>query len=430
MPRPEFSGATSSKQGSRNPIAAWREKRKKLKQNAEAEAARRITNDTARNELAIIDTLASIDFLHSPLPAAILNSKKDPRQPCGDLEYAARALQKSLKDNPQLISADIRKFDEKLLSIALLFKQSVENGDERAAYAAKGALVKGIGKIRSRIPSNQPELFRQFVEVNARYMENWITLINIAQEADRQKENNDQQRRLVEAGRESREKALTLTEERLKGDPEYLAAFKKVMENDSREDRAKWTALERNIHADIVNMGFENVTRSIKEQLLTQGETELAALIGQVETLYAKVSNTPIVSDPNLMNKYNEEIDELFDQFAETDQHIDEMLRKSEEITGRIEQLSQLSGEVHAKEAASETAQEMLTEIRNREKLRTGELRRREENSLHSIGLRSQEELDQIKAQIEEEERLTTQQMAEETVQEFLNETDAEVIYN
>ena len=432
MPRPEFSSRSSAKGGALNPFSSWRARRKEQKEKAEAEAARKITNDTAKNELAIIDTLAGIDFLHSPLPKAVLEAKMDPKQPCGDLEYAAHALQVDLRKNPQLVSADIRTFDEKLLTIALLFKQTVEHGDERAAYAAKGALVRGIGNIRKRIPHNQPELFRQFVEANARYMDSWITLIGVSQVADRLKENAVRQRKLVESEVAKHEDRLKELEERLQNDEEYREAFHKILNNDTPQDRSSWNRKENEVHLDLVNNAFEKVTCALKQKLLEQDETELVAQIGQLETLYAKVARTPIVVDPNLMNKYKEQMDELFQQLAESDQKVDELLQTMDDISGRLEQFDIAPGNERARAVASENAAEMLEEVDHKQKLRTGELRLQKETSLHSLGLRSQEELDQVKEQVEAEERQLAQQMAEEAVLEAIAEveTEAELNYN
>lgn len=385
-----------------------------MKEKTAADAARKITNDTSKNENAIIDTLAGIDFLHSPLPPAVLEAKTDPRQPMGDLEYAARALQNDIAKNPQLVSADIRKFDEKLLAIALLFKQSVEHGDERASYAAKGALVRAVGQIRKRIPYNQPELFRQFVEANAKYLDSWITLIGVSQVADRLKENTERQRKLFESEIAKQEERLAEMEDRLQNDDEYRAAFIRILEYNTPEDRKNMTPLEKKVYLYFVNEAFEKVVREIKLKLLERDEIELTAQVGQVETLYAKVAQTPIVVDPDLMNKYMQQMDELFQEMAESDQKVDEMLTALDDFSARLEYLDTTIVNTHASEAAKESAKSMLSEIERKQALRTGELRTREEISLHSIGLRSREELELKKAEVKEEERSLAQQMAAE----------------
>ena len=196
MPRPgsNMGRPGSAVKTSANPFANWLAARKERKNQAEEQASRMITNRIAENESIIIDQLNSIDFLHSRLPAEVLHAKSRETQPCGDLEYASRAIVHMLLKNPQTIKMDIRKIDQKLLTLVLLYKQAIEQGDQRAAYAAKGALIRGFNDIRSRIPQNQPELAKQFVEANAEYLDRWVTLVGLAQVADRTKQNVDNQR--------------------------------------------------------------------------------------------------------------------------------------------------------------------------------------------------------------------------------------------
>ena len=170
MPKPEFSTRPSRTSKSKG-ISGWIQGRKERKKALAEQTAKIITDDTAKNETAIIDTLSSIDFIHSRLPEEVLEAKSNPNRPCGDLEYASKAICRMLLKNPQTLSLDLRKLDEKLLTISMLFKQSIEQGDKRAAFAAKAALVRGINDIRARIPANSPELFNQFIEVNAKYLD-------------------------------------------------------------------------------------------------------------------------------------------------------------------------------------------------------------------------------------------------------------------
>lgn len=167
-----------------NPFSAWRERRKEQQREMEESVARKVTDDTAHNESLMIEELSSIDFAHSRLSQKDLERKSNPKQPCGDLEYAARYLQQLLLKDPQIIQMDIRKIDEKLINLAMLFRQAVEQGDKHMAYAAKGALVRGLMDIRTRIPQKQPELAQQFVLLNTKYLEEWITLVKFAQSVD------------------------------------------------------------------------------------------------------------------------------------------------------------------------------------------------------------------------------------------------------
>ena len=219
MPRPDFSKARNGGTASRNPFAAWLAHRKEAKMAAAEQAAKAITNDTAKNEAAIVEKLASIDFLHSRLPKEVLEAKSDPDRAYGDLEYASRAIQRILIKNPQSLSADIRSIDEKLLTLAILFKQSVEQGDEKAAFAAKAGMLHGLTNIRNKIPENQPDLFKIFVESNAKYLESWITLVNLSQVADRMKQNVERERELYQDEKEKCDESTEALYTLLKEDP-------------------------------------------------------------------------------------------------------------------------------------------------------------------------------------------------------------------
>lgn len=71
--------------------------------------AKMITDDTAKNALAIADTLRSIDFLNSKLPEEVLEHKKNPNRSFGDLEFTCKAACLILINNPQTLPADLRK---------------------------------------------------------------------------------------------------------------------------------------------------------------------------------------------------------------------------------------------------------------------------------------------------------------------------------
>ena len=424
MPRPEFSSSTAGRSKARNPFTAWAEKRKENKRQTAEKAAKLVTNDTARNETTLVDILGSIDFLHSKLPKSALEAKTRPEQPCGDLEYATKALRQMLLHNPQTITVDIRKLDEKLVTVALLFKQAVEQGDERAAYAAKGALVRGFSNIRARVPANQPELARLFVEANTKYMDSWVTLIGLAQVADRLKQNTEQERALYDADMDKNDKAIAELEERLKNDPAIRQAFIDIKEHDTAEERSRWNDQQRAVHIMLVEQRFSKVKLDLKRMVLTQDERELAAKVGQVETLYAKVAQLPIVADPNLMNKYQEQIDQLFLEMAQSDQEVDETLRLMDDIEGRVEQFNQAPGAVRAREVAAEEAAAALEEIRRRQLQRSGVLDEKGGAGLRELGLYSEAELQQMRQQQEAEEAEVAAEILE-SVQD-----EGEVLYN
>ncbi len=425
MPRPEINRSRSGAPKSKNPFAAWAAKRREAKQAAAEEAAQKITNDTAKNEAAFVETLASIDFLHSKLPKEALEAKVDPNRPCGDLEYCARAMQQMLIKNPQTLSVDLRPIDEKLMNLVILFKQAVEQGDEKAAFAAKAGLVQGFTKIRNRIPENQPELFKLFVETNVKYLDSWITLVNLAETADRMKQNFDREKALYDEELAKEAAATDALYELLKTDAEYNAAFNKMNRYDAPEDRRLWTPKQREVHVDMVERRMNKGRLNLKKTIVTQSEQDLTSKLNQVEVLYTKVAKIPIVEDPNLINKYREQIDQLFGEMAKSDAEIDESLKIMDEIEGRIEQLNNAPGAVRAREVAMEEAERAVEDINEMLKKRAGVLDAQKSKGLREIGILSEEELRAMQQELAEEEARETQEMMDR-----IENIESDVIYN
>lgn len=337
-------------------FAGWREERERRRMEAKEEASRLITNKLAENELQFIRKLESINFRNSRLPAEVLQKKSDPNQPYGDLEYAARAIVSTLRKNPQVIKMDIRKLDEKLMTLILLFKQAVEQGDERAAYAAKGGIVRGVAEIRTRIPQNQPELANQFVEANAKYLEQWVNLVGMAQAADRMKENVNNQKEICEDDVRREEAETEKLRKELLDDDDKMVAFKKLLDYTASTDRSNWTPLEREVHTKMLEQRLARVHTQLSNALLLQSQQDLAMTVGNLEILYAKVASLEIVTDPNMMEKFKESVNQLFEKLAESDARMDETLKFMDEIEGRLQQLNEAPGARRAREVVAEQA--------------------------------------------------------------------------
>ncbi len=394
---------------------------------AAEQAAKVITNDTAKNEAAIVDKLASIDFLHSKLPKEVLDAKSDPNRPYGDLEYASRAIQSILLKNPQSLSADIRSIDEKLLTLSILFKQAIEQGDEKAAFAAKAGLLRGLTNIRNKIPENQPDLFKLFVETNTKYLDSWVTLVNLSQVSDRMKQNVEREREMYASEKEKCDNDTDALYELLKNDYEMNQAYQEIIENDSVENRIRWNDKQREVHIMMVERRMAKARLNLKNFMLVKGEEELSTKNNEIEVLYAKVAKMPIVTDPNLMNKYKEQVDLLFKELAETDVEIDESLQLLDEIDGRIEQLDNAPGAVRAREVAAMEAEKALEDIRNLQLKKAGVLEAKAKAGLKELGLYSEDELKVLKKELEEQQAREAEKLIESIE---VSEDEGEYIHN
>ena len=430
MGRPEFdSRRASSEAKTTNPFTAWAQGRKERKKEAREKAVRMIANKTVRNETLMIDQLNAIDFLHSRLPETVLNAKSRENQDCCDLEFAVRAIVHKLLKEQQAIKIDIQEIDERLLTLILLFQEAVKQGDVNAAYAAKGALVRGVNEIRTRIPNNRPQLARQFVEKNAAYLDQWITLVSFAQVTDRIKQNVESQEASYRMAKEAIDKSIEELGNLIEKDPAYSRAFYEIHEKDAPEERAKWSEEEKKLHRIMIDQRMKRVSLALNDRLLEQQKMDLSMSEAKYEALKAMVAQVPIVTDPDLMNKFQEDIDKLFEQLAASDVEIDEMLKTMDDIEGRIVQLDNSPGAIRAREVAAEEAEAVVEEIRRRQEIQSGELKSKSPDYLKKLGIMSQEELKQKKEEYEAEELRAAEEMAQETDEE-IREQEGETLYN
>lgn len=154
----------------------------------------------------------------------------------------------------------------------------------------------------------------------------------------------------------------------------------------------------------IVERRMAKARLNLKGLIVSQGELELASKVSQVETMIPRVENMPIVADPDLMNKYREQIDELFNELAASDAEIDESLKLMDEIDGRIEQLSNAPGSVRAREVAAEEAENAIKEMKQLQLKRAGLLNAQAGGGLKNLGLYSEQELQELLSKQEEQQ--------------------------
>lgn len=435
MPRPgmtERGAGSSGGRKSSNPISNWLARRKERRTQMEEQASRMITNDIARNEATIIDQLNSIDWLKSKLPRTALDEKSNEKQPCGDLEFAARVIVRQLQKNPKAIKMDIRKIDQKLLTLVLLYKQAVEYGDIRAAYAAKGALVRGFKDIRSRIPENQPELAKQFVEANTQYLDQWITLVNLAQKADRQKQNLESTREEHAKLKGEFDERIHTFADKLKTDTEYGEVYMSILRHNAPEERAKWTDIQRRVHMDMVEQRLGRVNLDLNGRVLYHRELDLAETESQVDMLHTSVAALEIVADPNLLNKFRESVDNLFTQLAASDAAIDASLQLMDDIEGRIKALDFAAGSQRQKEVVAEEAELVLEEVKKQQEIHAGQSKLKGMKIREELGLLSDEQLAEKRRQAEIEEQRAMEELAQmqaELEAEVLEEEQGQLLY-
>lgn len=431
MPSPLSSRGrgNSSNAKSSNIFSRWMERRKERRMEAEEEAAKLITNAIVKNQNTIIDKLSSIDFLHSRLPKSVLEAKSSENQRCCDLELATKVIIQTLVKDPQIIKMDIRQFDQKLLTLVLLFKQAVEQGDVRAAYAAKAGLIRAVKDIRSRIPQNQPELARQFVEVNTNYLDQWITLVSLAQVTDRTKQNVDDQRKRHILSEEKDNESTEKLRKQIMEDPAFAVAFNELRNREGDEDRSKWNSDQKEVHRLMVERRMDKVNLDLNSLLLQQQEMALTTKIGQLDVLHAQVASLPIVADPNLLTKFQDSVNDLIKKLAEIDNEIDETLKTMDDIEGRIQQLSRAPGSLRAQEVAAEEAENALQELKKLENDQSGKTAEKARKMREEMGLHTAEQLAEMKKQVELAEQRAIEELRQQMSEQQM-EQEQELLTN
>lgn len=347
-----------------NPIMAWWTSREERRKAAEAEAARKIANEMANSEAAIVDTLLGTRFLHSKLPAEILSRKMDPNQTCCDLEYNARALAREITDQQQPIQVDLRKIDEKLLQLAGLFSESVEQGYKTASYVAMEGLTRGIHMIRARVPQNNLEFASQYVEENARYLASWAELIDRAKGLDLLRENVETQRANYEKSLKAAETERARFRDEWMTDPGKLKMFKMIYDHKTQEERLQWPNEVRDLYSFLLKLRMKQMDLQLQNYLLNQEDQRLTKQKMQVSSFQDALMGQPIVEDPNQLNKFQDAMQEMFQKMAKYDAELDETLKTMDSIEAQLDQMRNAPGQMRAMETVQKQAGILIAQFR------------------------------------------------------------------
>lgn len=365
MPRPSQSNnGLSSKVGeSKNPIANWLASFEARRREARNEAAKLITNEAAKNQNMICDKLLAINFDKSALPKEILEQRSLPDQKLCDLEVAAISLANDLRSDTQVMKVDIRKFDQKLLTLVLMFKEAVEQGDPRAAYAAKGAIHRAINEIRGRIPQVDTSLFKAFVETNTNYLEDWVNLVSMAQVADRKKRNLIEKRRSHEKRVQDQQDSVVELRNTIMKDKGYSKAYLSFKDGTLPKEKSKWNPDQRKVHKFLIEARMNDVVVDLSGYRLQQLETQQAIEEGKIEMLKDSLLEIEVVDDPNRMEKFLDSVERMSKKMAVADQEIKQNLEVLDKIDGIIRGLDNAEGAVKAQEEAIMQAGVMLERV-------------------------------------------------------------------
>ena len=425
MPKPVAS--SRSNKGRDNSLTSWWKNRKERKKAEAEEAAAKIIDNAAKNENTFCTVLQGIRFDKSKLPESMLEAKSNEKQPCGDLEYTARWLEQELRRNTQPVTMDVGPLDRNLYQIILRFKEAVEQGYVREAYASRAALISTFNNIRFRLPQVLPqnaeeEYAREYVKVCANHAEGWLNLMTQARMADNFAEDLARQEAELEkktAKQEARKDEFLKSAE---ADEERKNALIKLMQPTTRFEDL--TPYEKKLRATCIEMDIDRTVIRISEKAVEQTRIQLTQAKGRMDILQAGLAAVKIPVDPNAMNKYQDEIKKIMEGMAKQDQEIEESIKHFDNIRGQIEAMDDLPGEIAMRETAAHSIEQTMEELRKRQEAKLtnpqGGI-----NILEMFGLKNQQEMEQALAQ-QEAERQQQLLMA----QQEQEQTEGQLLYN
>ena len=389
-----------------NFLKDWIASGKERRRREEAEAAKKIANETAYNEKAIADTLLGVSFLRSRLPQEIL-TQRTPRKdqndmdPCCDLEHDARELAREMMDQQQTMQVDLRSIDQQLLVLAQRFQEAVEKGYATTAFAALDGMIRGIHEIRARVPQNDLKFCNQYIEVNTNYLKEWVHLCDQVKEMDLMRENVKKRQASYDSEKEEADKRKDAFWKKMEQDGHKGDIFLKIYQYKKPEDRLSWSNEVMEVYENLVEMRFKDADLDLQNCLLRQEQSRLSNQEGQVEFLRGKLLGLPIVQDPNQLNELQDAMDGMIREMAQIDTELSETFSVMGKIEAQLLQMQSAQGNLRMMETASMQAQKMVEE--RREKEQQLQNAGNGENLREKLGLKSEEQLQAIKNQQEQD---------------------------
>lgn len=334
------------------------------------ETAQTATGQFAEDTRRLIDLLTAVDFFHSQLSREILENLQPGTSIC-KLEYSVKVhLIGLLEQTRQRIRADIRPIDTLLMNLAQRFGAYVRNGDPVCAQMAHGALVRGIRDIRCNFPQDPAISHEQFVSINAEYLQQWINLVQWAEIYDRQSKNLAAQRRTHEQEVARLYQTIDGICTRIETNPDFAAAFFHILDHDTPDDRSCWTQSQREVHLMLVEQRINQLTLQMSNASLLTLEQDQITTRQKIDALHLQLSAVPIVTDPNLMNKFRESMHKFVRDLAASDAFIEETLRDAGALEGALKHLEEQSDAIRQHAAAAESARSILLQRQRPDQLR------------------------------------------------------------
>ena len=336
--------------------------------------APKITGQFMDDTYTLVERLNALDFSKSRLPREILEDWH-PGTCFSKLEFATKIdLVKNLSRCRQPHHANIRSIDEKLLNLIMRLDGYIRAGDVVSTLMAYEALDRGIMDIRCNFPQNSAISPEQFVQINTDYLGQWINLIQWAEIYDRQSKNLAQQRLENQQEIDRLNESIDNIGNRIETDPDFGDAFFHIREHDDPAARANWTQVQREVHLMLVEHRLNQFTLELSNTNLASLEQDQLSVKSKIDTLRVKLAAVPIVTDPDLLNKYRESMNNFIRDMASSDAFTEETLRQAQQFQGVLDQLDQTSSAMRQNTAAAEGAQTTMEQLNRLNQIRSARL--------------------------------------------------------
>ena len=406
-----------------NPFKAWAASREEKRNREEAEAAKKIANETAYNEKAIADTLLGVSFIHSRLPQEVLNQRtlredQNDNDPCCDLEHNARELAREIADQQQTLQVDLRSIDQQLLVLAQRFQEAVEKGYKTAAFAAMEGLAHGIDEIRYRVPQNDLTFCSQYIEVNTNYLKEWIQLADLAKGLDLMRENVERRKEDYRVAEGEEKKQIENLRSELETNDQKRKLFNEIYRHTKPEERLRWPNDVRELYGILIKLRLKQVDLELQYYLMKQEDNRLTSQKGRVDALKEKLNGLPVVQNPNQLNEFRDAMEGMVQEMAQLDAELDETLSTMDRIEAQLLQMQNAPGNLRAMETAQQQADKLVRQFQEEDEalLDTGRVKSMQE----LFGVLSPEQKKQIQ-QEQKEWQVQENQQNQENQQDQYN---------
>lgn len=402
-----------------------REAQKKAETEAEA---RTVANETAQNATDIAEKLRAVSFApnRSRLPRDILEEKKNPDQLSCDMELIARSLAARLEKQEPSAQIDLRPIDTQLNVLGDRFVAAVKNGYPTEACVVLDALNRGIDMIRNRVPSEDPEFAKQYIEVNADYLKRWVHLAESARTMDQVKENVGRQEKDYNAEEAALKESRNALWEQTQQDAKTARAIQTIYEHKTPEERMRWPKAIREVYNFMLEDRMKGVNLMLKRYLVDQENHQLTAQRAQVNTMKNGLINLEVVKNKDEVNHFHDSVAKMFKQMADYDVQLDEMLKTMDSVEAQILQLEEAPGNLRAKEVVGEQVVSFVKDLKQEQDSELLDLK--EVDDLDKLlGVRTDEAQARLKKQLQEEKK----QREEQKLQQKQNTNEnSDLLYN